>query len=448
MEKWETMDQPLHQKALIDVEPNKYTREFIVDLLKYPTLVPYLSLDFSPQVCENFISVLSELTNFYHFHVLTSTPKNNFDVDLLLNFYSADHLKIHIVNYLSSYLYKQRMENHEYFKNIFCSIIEFLKPYSNNFTTQPIIIDLPKLIENFNEKTPEIIYLTKYLHNFYPKLHQEKNFDPNNEKIYKNLVTKLSPQIKDFSPICSFFDISCYQHIFNAAISSPRFLFYTDIKSLIELQDSLIPQLFNTSIFEIGNNIVSHFHLTNSKSLKIIFMLLFRYIYEEVYPIKQFFKVSDNSQNIIQGLSEVNLRKLEIALKYCPPKTRLNRLPREVFRGDPFYGEAIYYLEEMNFMTNPLDIMLCVQRTVKAIEKAASHYSEEKISFSFDDTFSLFIGVTLASDIPEFVDLANFVNEFVIIEEIASELLHARATLVACSTYLSETLLSINGQNE
>ena len=151
----------MKKEKQIDLDPNSYLQEFYVCLSNNPNLVPYLTIDFSSCVSEDFVQKMGDLTNFYHFQVLAATPRLDDVSQDLIYLYSSDNRKIHTIKFLSHKVFKQKHKKHEAQKNTFSQIIGFLEPFYQKFSHNPIIVDLPRLIDDYYTEGSSTIYLSK-----------------------------------------------------------------------------------------------------------------------------------------------------------------------------------------------------------------------------------------------------------------------------------------------
>jgi hypothetical protein len=94
---------------------------------------------------------------------------------------------------------------------------------------------------------------------------------------------------------------------------------------------------------------------------------------------------------------------------------------REFFSTHRFFRAATLFMDEVMYVCNPIDGVYFVHRALVAIHKATLLNSsgsrevtadELRAVIPFDDLFAILVGVTLATEIPDFFSLARFMDRF------------------------------------
>jgi hypothetical protein len=103
-------------------------------------------------------------------------------------------------------------------------------------------------------------------------------------------------------------------------------------------------------------------------------------------------------------------------------------------------------LNELMFLTNPLDCLFCVQYCTSHINRAiifAIIGHEREVTsrnlrqvLSFDDTFSVLVGVVLASDLPELFSVVSFISNFAPQSSLLCAFEYSHAALTALVSHL------------
>ena len=166
--------------------------------------------------------------------------------------------------------------------------------------------------------------------------------------------------------------------------------------------------------------------------------MLTRYVFDEVYPTNQW--LNKPCPDVIMLLQDMAIEKIDPPREFLSADIDVQKTPREL-RNDPHYSLAVRELEAMQWATSPLDVLQAVHRSLVAIERAGGHYcSESEKMFSFEVSFSLFMAVTLASDIPEYLNLAGFARDFIVDLATPPDTQFALAIFTACASYLQELI--------
>jgi hypothetical protein len=85
----------------------------------------------------------------------------------------------------------------------------------------------------------------------------------------------------------------------------------------------------------------------------------------------------------------------------------------------------------MIYVNNSIDALYFMHRCIMAIHKAAMIQNRTDDVLCFDDLFALLVGVVLASDIPDFFQLAQFIERFTPQKCLSKPLDYAQAAISA-----------------
>jgi hypothetical protein len=120
---------------------------------------------------------------------------------------------------------------------------------------------------------------------------------------------------------------------------------------------------------------------------------------------------------------------------------------RSYFKRDRFFAGASEYLSEIVFATNPVDALYSVDRALHLLNKAAllnqltpkgtAAETDLQKMLAFDDLFSLFVGVALGSDLPEFFEIAAFVSVLAPTKCLSNPFQFAHSALAALSVHFA-----------
>ncbi|OHS94889.1 hypothetical protein TRFO_10829 [Tritrichomonas foetus] len=410
------------------------SKKFAEELNSKPEFKEYLSLEDQKHMLnqEQYLKTLGELTNYFHFQILAMPPHMESFSSQLLTIVSHDNLVIHQLLFVEKEIYDLSCEIHKSNADNFNSFLEFLASLVTKYTIFPITINSKKIIADFQSDPWNLKALRAHRKTLFDSsTHQRKRLVPSS-KLFQKIVSFLAPKIPGKS---LNFPIHCYQNIFDATVSQNDFIFYFEIQSLVNSLDKFEPNEYINELLEICDRFTQFYELKQKSSRKVIFILLIRFVFDEVYPMNHYFQ--NEVFDIITPLSKFTFLKLQLPLDYFPPDTKPRNTPRKILREDKHWVQAINALEEAQFHTNPVDILNCFYRSILAIQHAANFYSHSKIDIgSIELIFKLFVAVALASDIPELKNLSHFANDFILDGSLSEELLYTRAILIASTNYM------------
>lgn len=413
------------------LESSCYDRDFNAQISKYPQLIPYIIEDNSSNSEQNHEIMLKTL-DFYSTEVLQSPPIFvDSSVDMIF-FYSSDNLKIHTVIFLSHKIWKKQIKKYREKVSLFSTLIYFLHSYVGNLVENKIVIKYQSLVDYFQKESALIQYLRCFIHKIKLESHLSQNFNPNNKKLYYMFIQDVLQSKDNY--------IHCLQHVFEAAISSKKFIFFNEINSFIQNHQNIKPDAINTILFDISKKVANYYGINNTREIHILLISFIRYIYDQIYPAtcQSYFK--KESKHIIQNVSNLAFKKLCVNIRLFPHSIRPSKPFCSILRNDPYYQKAVWCLEDIQFVTNPLDMLFCVQRSLKSIEEAASFYSHKKDSkpFNFHEIVSIFLAVTISSEIPEIIEIHQFINNHFFNDILFPEICYVRAAFESCILHLYE----------
>jgi hypothetical protein len=170
-------------------------------------------------------------------------------------------------------------------------------------------------------------------------------------------------------------------------------------------------------------------------------MIFFRIIFDRFYEKRQQkpLRIVLESQRKLWRLSHLPLR-----LFNCPVIVKdLSEFDvpiRDYFFNEYFYRCSSLFMNEMIYVSNPVDALYYMHRGILAIHKAAlmQRKREDEITpedlneiLCFDDFFLLLVGVVLASDIPDFFEMAKFIDTFTPQRSLSNSFEYAQAAIGA-----------------
>lgn len=389
-------------------------KKFKIELEKSPEFSSYITINYDGPVLNltEYQHTTGELVNFYHYQIIPMNPHINLLSSDIIVIVSKDRLIYSLLYYISKEVFNIKSASYQENTKRFLSFLEFLDSLQNKYMKFPISINSKKITDDLATVPTEAKSLESFGKQLISKAHHKSDLDPNNKKLFQKLMTSLSP----FLSKALILRFHCYQNIFNAAVSQEDFVFHNEIDSFFNSFDKIDPYSFIETMIETCERFTWHFQLSGIKNsnIIIIFILLQRYIFDQIYSSNHyFFKQDFVNVDIIFPISRYTFQKLNLSLDFFNPNTKPRNTIRKILREDEFYKLAIDDLEQMQFYTSPFDICACVTYTIQDIKKGAEHYLKSSFDLNSNDLITIFMAVAIASDIPEFYALSNFVNAFV-----------------------------------
>jgi hypothetical protein len=199
---------------------------------------------------------------------------------------------------------------------------------------------------------------------------------------------------------------------------------------------------FCDHVIEFALSKIRNCESRSSQEQSVGLMILFRIVYDRLYE-KKWRTVMPPDDSITDTIIQASRLPVKVFhFPYDAPFTMFRDMEvREYFLTQFSRDNPDMFLSELMFLTNPLDCLFCVHRSITSINCAlvTTHIgSRREVTaqdlrqvMNFDDMFSLLIGILLASDVPEFVTIAEYVGRFGPQQALSCSFLYARASLSA-----------------
>jgi hypothetical protein len=423
------------------------------DLVKYCTWLPRLNDKVTglPELSdeklkEMHIAQLNSLTSFLNYSLIGKpikrtriTPDFSYTVGITKTIY-------HILLYVEDIKYELLKDQREEDIDFVIKMIEFLEKHPSNSSSLILYVDDAQLFSDIRQ-LPTSVHRLK---NYYNQQIQKITLlcpPPSSEMAMKiELVSIIEAVTNTIDVNTSYIPISYLQTSFERLIVHENLPFKSYIDAIIESFVIVSPAEFTESIFNLCVKIIKSMDLTKKYMDSAVSFLLYRFIFDEVYPKNNFFNKKVQSVNPFPKVSEMTNQELQLPLDFCPPDLDVSLKPRDVFRKDPYFSEAISKFEEIEFFHNPFDIIAVIMQSINLIEKAASHYDKDKtLVFPFEVTFGLFLVIVLSSSTYYNISsIAKFVDLYTPQAGMCPPFEYARAKILACAAELEEMEESFN----
>lgn len=393
--------------------------------------------DRTDDIKNSFMSDLSELTNYYNFIFSINQPsKKRADVhECALD--GSGSLYYHKLRYLEELLFIEESEFHQKADVFLSDLIDTLSSITLSLNKTKIKINLQKIYEKCQDnsyKRQSLIASIEIISNYLSVL----PVDLSNRVSIKKEVFKVIRTITNDLDEKTCFVRSHPSEIYLLSLLLAKSLPYsTIIDNLLRVFDSTPTNIFATELFSSITNISNDFKGISEKEHSTIDIILFRYIFEQLYIIAtdkfHFTKNIDKCNKLLR----ITMKQLDIPAECCP-KYEGDEKPIDAFPRVDELKEAIKYIQGMLFVISPFDILDCVQKAISCIEMAASKLSNYSIPvFAFEITFSLFIGAVLSSDVLDLSSLAKIPESYLPTHGLSSGMEYSRAKILAVSEELN-----------
>ena len=416
------------------------------EIVKYITFMPRKvdlktgePLISNEKIQEMYLEQLSSLTSFLNYTLIGKPVKKIRKTPDYTYTFGSPKLIYNILVYIEDLeysIYKQQREDNITFLT---KVIEFLDKHKPNDGSKLIlVVNDAQLFTDIRQIPEYVIRLNYYYNQQMQKLTLLCPPPTNSVMIRLELIGIIDNVTSTIDATTSYFPVSPLQASFERLIMCDLLPFSKSIQEIIQSYEKVHSTLFIDSILNLCIDIIKNLGITKKYSDSAVSYLLYRFIFDELYPINHFFHDSDQFNNPFPHLNEITIEQLQLPLSFCPPDINISLKPRDVFKNDPLFGKAVNKFEEIVFYTNPFDIIASIMQTVSLIEMAASGYDKEKtLVFPFEVTFGLFIAVVLSScAFYNISNLARFVDLYTPQSGMCPSFDYARAKILACATEL------------
>lgn len=315
-----------------------------------------------------------------------------------------------------------------------------------------IVIDIPKLYKSIIYDTREILSLMAFIDKQTQIVEEYERplKDHASQRRFLDELIKVS---------CGIYDSALYylqpcglQGSFEMLMEYEKLPFAKEVEKVVAENDGyLLSEALGNIVydclrhFEIDHQTVAYTGVQDDVYYEnVLCMMMLRYGFDKLY-------VSRKSQLEEYNLQEVN--KLMNILKkttfesldappdeYAPPHKKEDFIA-DVFRSSPQYTNAVFYLDLLGFHTNPFDMLYSIHECIHQIEQAVgSSGSCHDAMLAFEATFSLFLSIVCASDVPNIPLYNEFITRYVPMDGISPYFEFAKAKIEAVSVHLKSKL--------
>ena len=423
------------------------------DLVKYCTFMPRrknkdtgLPELSDEKVTEMHLEQLSSLTSFLNYTLIGKPLKRSRITPHISYTNGLTNIVYHVLLFIEDLEYEILKEQREKNISFVGKVIEFLEKHKPDGGSVILYVDDAQLFTDIRQVPTKIKQLKKY----YNKQMQKLTLlcpPPANEMTIKLELSGIIEAVTNTIDVnTSYFPVSYLQTSFERLINHEYLPFKQVIEDIVKSFNVVSPADFTDNIFNLCVQIIKTLNLNKRYSDSAVSFLLYRYIFDEVYPVNGYLNKSDANVNPFPKVSEITNEELQLPLGFCPPDLDVSLKPRDVFRKDPYFSEAVSKYEEIEFFCNPFDIIAVIMQSINLIEKAASQYDKDKtLVFPFEVTFGLFLAVVLSSSsFYNISSIAKFVDLYTPQAGMCPAFDYARAKILACAAELEEMEQGMN----
>lgn len=232
-----------------------------------------------------------------------------------------------------------------------------------------------------------------------------------------------------------YFTHNNIQQKFEQIIMSQNNPFKEEINQFLKTFQDIPRQQFTQKLVEIYTKLSQFFSITNPIEASCAVIMLFRVVFEKAYAIDPRYFYPNRGFGINTIAKRVPCEYIDLDTQFLPPHD-----PKEpiidVFRRDRYYTQGSLHLTFAFLHTNPIDAIFEVHEMLMCIEKGATQRMKKTTDiismFPFETTFGLYVGCMLASDVPSFEELGQFITDFAPTNGLCPEFEFAYTTTIAC----------------
>ncbi|OHT13200.1 hypothetical protein TRFO_16762 [Tritrichomonas foetus] len=369
----------------------------------------------------------------------------------------SQNMSLHKLSYISTILMELNLQLYSKklaILNIHQSDAENLINFfsSSNLIPKNVIF---RLYENFlnnikpNDKDVKILkFKAISVHNYLTRLKDEISKYPKPiwladfpiffSGLLSSAMDQLDQQLSYVQPLESEVSLSRYIYSIGGEMKEK-------IEKTAHLATIEDPQTFVISVIKASLSLVPDISKKSPYEQSLGLMFFYRIIFDRVYELyhKVLYNEQLNNSSKMFQISKIPLKKFHIPIQYDEKDGELSI--REFFIKMHFFHESSHFLDETLFVTNPVDAIYFVHRSLLMIHKAAlliqvdgeATVDDVNRLLSFDDLFSLLVGVLLASDIPNFFQFADYIQKFIPDQCLSNSFEYAQSAIKALILYLT-----------
>ncbi|KAH0787991.1 hypothetical protein GPJ56_008092 [Histomonas meleagridis] len=418
------------------------------ELTNFLTLQTRLSMDQDKNFEINARLEMNRQAQILHFSKVLENTKNELnELPPPEPFEKANLDSANKCVWLNHFRYFVKVKQHKIKKKILIKLINDIDKVIQFFR----IPDIPPHIDisfdmetycNVKKKLPPHYYsLESYIKKVNIEYGKGVSAIPTLEQVRNILFKILDYASKQIDRSTFYFPNNNIQQRFDQLIMSKTFPFIQDVHNILSTFTEEPKSKFTSDLLQLFEKISHFFGITNPIQYSCCFLMLFRSMFSYAYGRSPSYFYTNTSDGIRTISHKITCNFLELPEEIIP-EDKKNLLVTDVFKSNEFFKRGGMHLVFSTFYTNPIDALNEINEMIHYNEKGVLKAFKKKPSlFSFEVNFGTFLGTTIASDLPNFEDLASFIANFtpkdVLCPEFQFAVVITTAALTFCSTIKS-----------
>ncbi|OHT10917.1 hypothetical protein TRFO_19594 [Tritrichomonas foetus] len=181
---------------------------------------------------------------------------------------------------------------------------------------------------------------------------------------------------------------------------------------------------FNNEVIDLCTQLIPPNIKRNGVEQNISLIIFYRIFFDRLYEKYSQKLIPDFSKSVEQlyDITKLQLKYFHIPKWFHLQPEDLEKPISEFFQNDQLLKETTLLIDESTFATNPIDALYSIHKSLLKIHKSGlihgsnennnSTHDENSKLLSFDDLFSLLIGVLLSSNLTDVFGLCHFLEKF------------------------------------
>lgn len=423
---------------------NGFTPDFYRWLTQHTDLIQYLQIDHVrpdtnlEEMKFNTFQTAANLINFYNLNLLAKRPVKPDRLALPPADYGTHAIDLtRRINFLRLKGYKIHIKSYERACQI-CN--DFIQLYQTpNLLPSNLILNFKESLffyEALKEPVAKTRLLSRadFLESMLTESIRSLHF-PSVSDSFENILFKI---LKDTTVVYDkelhYFPLTRYQTRFDQWLFSLQNPMLTSLQAFLQEFSTRSHKEFTSCVISLFKQFLTYFRTNDSTKISIMIIYFFRSIFSESYSRNPHYFMS-SQHSVLPFLHEhLTIDDLNPPQLYIGSHSSTDSVT-DVFTSIPSFKSIISSFSSISFCTNPIDalyevhkVLMCVQDVISETNK--KHQKSVKL-FEFETIFSLFFGIVVSSDIPNFEEIAKFIIDFVPESSLSPSLSYANVTISA-----------------
>ena len=198
------------------------------------------------------------------------------------------------------------------------------------------------------------------------------------------------------------------------AIFSSQKQLLEKIDKIVESIDTISNTNFVNQVFDLCYNIIPNSQSKSSSELSVSLMVFYRIVFDRLYEKHPNFLFLDLDSNF-EYISKISLKSVKQFRFPDNFPVDQEAIMRDFVQSVEVLGNGAIDLNVSSFVTNPVDALFYVHKALTCVYEFLHLFQngDSRNQFlSFDNVFSIFVAIYLASDVPNVFSLQYFIDTF------------------------------------